>query len=91
MRKMLYYSGMLRDDEVMSFKAVYSFLRQNKNVEKRKLERMKTNYEVVEYAIKKNRETARYFYGLLKIGKVFPQFQKDLSSIRKFPKVIKIN
>ena len=32
MRKMLYFSGLLRDDEVVSFKAVYSFLRQNQNV-----------------------------------------------------------
>lgn len=86
MRKMLYFSGLLREDEVVSFKAVYSFLRQNQNVEKRILERMKTHYGVVDYAVNKNSEIRRYYYGILKWGKVFLQFQKDLSNIRKMSK-----
>ena len=86
MRKMLYFSGLLREDEVVSFKAVYSFLRQNINVEKRRFEWMKAHFEVVDCAVNKNSEIRRYYYGILKLGKVFQQFQKDLSNIRKFSK-----
>lgn len=83
MKSLLYYSGILRKDEVSSFRIVYSFLCENKNRDKRRLTRVKDQYKVVELAINRNREIARYFYGILKLRKIFVDYQKDLQMIKR--------
>ena len=83
MKSLLYYSGILNKEEVTSFRLVYSFLCENKNREIRRLTRVKDQYKVVELAINRNREIARYFYGILKLRKIFVDYQKDLQMIKR--------
>ena len=83
MRRLLYYSDLLKKDEVTSFKMVYSFLCENKKREKRRLIRVKDHYKCVEMAINRDRTIARYFYGILKLKNVFLDYQKDLQTIRR--------
>lgn len=83
MRRLLYYSDLLNKDEVKSFQMVYSFLCQNKKREKRRLIRIKDHYKIVETAINRDRTIARYYYGILKLGKVFVDYQKDLQAVKR--------
>lgn len=82
MKSLLYDSGLLSNDEVTSFKTVYSYLCENKNRQKRRLTRVADHYKAVDIATQKNRTIARYYYGVLKLRKIFVDYQKDLLSVR---------
>lgn len=82
MKSLLYYSGLLNKEEVASFRMVYSFLCENKNREKRRLTRVADYYKAVDITTKRDRTIARYYYGILKLRKVFTDYQRDLLSVR---------
>ena len=82
MKSLLYYSGLLNKEEVASFRMVYSFLCENKNREKRRLTRVADYYKTVDLATRKDRTIARYYYGVLKLRKIYVDYQRDLLSVR---------
>lgn len=82
MKSLLYYSGLLNKEEIASFRIVYSFLCENKNREKRRLTRVADHYKAVDLATRKDRTIARYYYGVLKLRRIFVDYQRDLISVR---------
>lgn len=79
LRKRLYYSNLLRNDEVTAFKTVYLLLCQVHV--KDRLERLKNHYKTIISAYKRNTELAYLFHGILRSRGIKERFRSDVMKI----------
>ena len=87
LKKFLYHSGILREDEVVDFKTAYLLLRQE--VVKNRVGRLAICYETILRAISRDSKIQVAFYGILKCKsrKTFDRYCEDIRKIKKLPNI----
>ena len=79
MKKCLYRSNLLRNDEIVAFKKVYLILCQRSV--KDRIGILKTSYETVLSAYKRDSYIVRLFYGILRSRKIKDKYESDIRKI----------
>ena len=85
LKKFLYYSGVLREDEVVDFKTAYLLLRQK--VVKNRIGKLANCYETILSAISRDSKVQVAFYGILKCKDriTFDKYRADIRKLRNIP------
>lgn len=87
LKKILYYSGILGEEEVVAFKTAYLLLRQE--VVKNRLGRLSLCYDTILKAISRDSKIQVIFYGVLKCKdrKTFDRYCEDIRKYKNLPKL----
>lgn len=80
LKAILYYTGKLKEYEIVAFKTVYLYLCQR--YVKDRADRLKDHYKTIVSAFHRDQEIQRIFHAILKCRMIYPKYEDDLRKLR---------